>query len=52
MNLEKLLELLYVLLAFWLQFLLAPIEACNTHLAGGGAAAAPTAQAEASKAHR
>jgi len=32
MNLDKLLELLFVLLACWLQLLLARIAACNTHL--------------------
>jgi hypothetical protein len=33
MNLDKLLELLYVLLACWLQLLLAHRAACNSHMA-------------------
>jgi hypothetical protein len=33
MNLEKLLELLSVFLACWLQLLLASIAACNSHFA-------------------
>ena len=33
MNLDKLLELLFVLLACWLQFVLARIAACNSHAA-------------------